>query len=72
MSVNTFLNFSGRCILSLRKAINAKCKQCIYDPMDVGIAAQQIAAWIDVKLNRATPEEIEKLVWGLAHPRRSG
>ena len=58
--------------MSLRKAINAKCKQCVYDPMDVGTAAQQIAAWIDAKLNRASSEEIEKLVWDLAHPRRSG
>ena len=57
--------------MSLRKAINAKCKQCVYDPMDVGIAAQKIAAWIHAKLSRASPEEIEKLVWDLAHPRCS-
>ena len=27
-----------------------------------------IVAWIDAKLSGATPEEIEKLVWDLAHP----
>ena len=32
--------------MSLRKAINAKCRQCTYDPLDVGTAAQQIAACI--------------------------
>ena len=30
--------------MSLRKAINAMCRQCTYDPSDVGTAAQQIAA----------------------------
>ena len=30
--------------MTLRKAINAKCRQCTYDPSDVGTAAQQIAA----------------------------
>ena len=29
--------------MSLRKAINAKCRECICDPQDVGTAAQQIA-----------------------------
>ena len=30
---------------------------------------EAIAAWIDAKLSGATPEEIEKLVWDLAHPK---
>lgn len=29
--------------MSLRNAINAKCRECIYDPLDKGSAAQQIA-----------------------------
>jgi len=29
--------------MSLRQAINAKCKECIYDPRDRGTCAQQIA-----------------------------
>jgi hypothetical protein len=33
--------------MSLRKAINAKCRECTYDPLDVGTAAQQIAVCID-------------------------
>lgn len=33
--------------MSLRKAINAKCRQCTYDPLDLGTAAQQIAVCID-------------------------
>ena len=33
--------------MSLRKAVNAKCRQCTYDPFDVGTAAQQIAVCID-------------------------
>ncbi len=33
--------------MSLRKAINAKCRECTYDPFDVGTAAQQIAVCID-------------------------
>lgn len=32
--------------MSLRKAINGKCRECSYDPMDIGTAAQQIAACI--------------------------
>ena len=32
--------------MSLRKAINGKCRECSYDPMDAGTAAQQIAACI--------------------------
>lgn len=33
--------------MSLRKAVNAKCPGCTYDPLDVGTAAQQITACID-------------------------
>ena len=33
--------------MSLRKAVNAKCRQCTYDPLDVGTAAQQIAVCTD-------------------------
>ena len=33
--------------MSLRKAVNAKCRKCTYDPFDVGTAAQQIAVCID-------------------------
>ena len=29
--------------MSLRIPINAKCRDCIYDPLDVGTAPQQIA-----------------------------
>ena len=29
--------------MSLRKAINAMCRHCTYDPQDIGSAAQQIA-----------------------------
>ena len=29
--------------MSLRKAINAMCRDCTYDPLDNGSAAQQIA-----------------------------
>jgi len=29
--------------MSLRNAINAKCRECIHDPLDKGSAAQQIA-----------------------------
>lgn len=33
--------------MSLRQAINAKCRDCIYDPLDTGTAAQQIACCVD-------------------------
>ena len=33
--------------MSLRKAVNAKCRQCTYDPLDAGTAAQQISVCID-------------------------
>ena len=33
--------------MSLRKAVNAKCRECTYDPFDAGTAAQQIAVCID-------------------------
>ena len=29
--------------MSLRRAINAQCRACIYDPLDYGTCAQQIA-----------------------------
>jgi hypothetical protein len=32
---------------SLRKAINAKCRECATDPLDAGSPARQIAACID-------------------------
>lgn len=32
--------------MSLREAINAKCRECTYDPMDAGTAAQQIACCV--------------------------
>ena len=49
--------------MSLRKAINAKCKQCVYDPMDVGTAAQQIAACIcsDCPLHPVRPITTKQL-----------
>jgi len=33
--------------MSLRQAVNAKCRECTYDPLDVGTAAQQIAVCTD-------------------------
>lgn len=30
--------------MSLRKAVNAKCRECIYDPHEAGTWRQQIAA----------------------------
>lgn len=33
--------------MSLRKAVNAKCRDCICDPLDAGTAAQQIACCVD-------------------------
>jgi len=49
--------------VSLRKAINGKCKQCVYDPMDVGTAAQQIAACIcsDCPLHPVRPITTKQL-----------
>ena len=49
--------------MSLRKAINAKCKQCICDPMDAGTAAQQIAACIcrDCPLHKVRPITTKQL-----------
>ena len=32
--------------MSLRKSVNDYCRSCIYDPRDVGTAAQQIACCI--------------------------
>ena len=32
--------------MSLRRAVNAYCRSCIYDPGDIGTAAQQIACCI--------------------------
>ncbi len=32
--------------MSLRKAINAKCRECAVDPLDAGSAAQQIACCV--------------------------
>jgi len=32
--------------MSLRKAINAMCRECAYDPKDMGSAAQQISCCI--------------------------
>jgi len=32
--------------MSLRRAINAHCRACIYDPLDYGTCAQQIACCI--------------------------
>ena len=49
--------------MSLRKAIDAKCKQCVYDAMDVGTAAQQIAACIcrDCPLHKVRPITTKQL-----------
>ena len=49
--------------MSLRRAINAKCKQCVCDPMDVGTAAQQIAACIcsDCPLHPVRPITTKQL-----------
>ena len=33
--------------MSLRQAVNAKCRECTYHPLDVGTAAQQIAVCTD-------------------------
>ena len=43
--------------MSLRKAINAKCKECAHDPLDKGSAAQQIACCIstDCDLHAVRP-----------------
>jgi hypothetical protein len=32
---------------SMRKSVNTKCRQCTYDKMDKGSAAQQIAVCLD-------------------------
>ena len=43
--------------MSLRKAINAKCRECIFDPLDVGTARQQIACCVqsDCPLHSVRP-----------------
>lgn len=43
--------------MSLRKAINAKCRECRHDPMDAGSAAQQIACctFADCHLHSVRP-----------------
>ena len=43
--------------ISLRKAINTKCRECIHDPLDRGSAAQQIACCTihDCPLHSARP-----------------
>ena len=53
----------SKLIMSLRKAINAKCRQCTYDPMDIGTAAQQIAACIcrDCPLHKVRPITTKQL-----------
>ena len=33
--------------MSLRGAVNAKCRECTYDPLGAGTAAQQIACCVD-------------------------
>lgn len=33
--------------MSLRNAVNAKCRECICDPLDAGTAAQQIACCVE-------------------------
>ena len=42
---------------SLRKSINAKCRECICDPLDAGSAAQQIACCVasDCPLHSVRP-----------------
>lgn len=35
--------------MSLRKSVNSMCRQCAYDPLDVGTAAQQIACCIAIE-----------------------
>jgi hypothetical protein len=35
--------------MSLRNSINRKCRQCAYDPLDVGTSAQQIACCIAIE-----------------------
>ena len=35
--------------MSLRQRINANCKKCVYDPLDSGTCAQQIACCIDTE-----------------------
>jgi hypothetical protein len=34
--------------MSLREAVNKKCRDCAYDPLDAGSAAQQIACCISM------------------------
>jgi hypothetical protein len=43
--------------MSLRNAINNKCRECIHDPLDKGSAAQQIACCMihDCALHPARP-----------------
>ena len=43
--------------MSLRKPINDKCRDCIYDPLDKGTAAQQIACCVctDCSLHPVRP-----------------
>ena len=60
----------------LSKASVYKQMKLVQFPRSVKITARAagwdekaIAAWIDAKLSGATPEEIEKLVWDLAHPK---
>ena len=49
--------------MSLRKAVNTKCRQCTYDPWDAGTAAQQIAVCIDsgCPLHSARPITTKRL-----------
>ena len=60
----------------LSKASVYKQMKLVQFPRSVKITARAtgwdekaIVAWIDAKLSGATPEEIEKLVWDLAHPK---
>ena len=43
--------------MSLRSAVNAKCRECICDPLDAGSAAQQIACCVstDCPLHAVRP-----------------
>lgn len=50
-------------VVSLRKAVNAKCRECTYDPLNVGTPAQQIAVCIDsdCPLQPSEPLESKRL-----------
>ena len=58
--------------MSLRLAVNAKCRSCAYDPRDVGTAAQQIACCVvaDCPLHPHRPITTKSIPLELLHSYR--